>query len=220
MIAKSYEEFLGALNGQGFLLFGGGRTGLMKLSDITDPAAWFSGGERDPWTWRSRLCERRDGVYARLLGGQTFLTSMAWYPRFLAAYRRCDTLPERYEAGEIGSAVWQAYELFEERGTLAKHDLTGLLGRTAAEKALAALQREMYVTVSGESQRVSAHFRPVGIPSMEFARVSDWAAEALQAAARLDGETARREIRIRAGEISPAAERTALNRLFEEWSVE
>lgn len=180
MIAKSYEEFLGALNGQGFLLFGGGRTGLMKLSDITDPAAWFSGGERDPWTWRSRLCERRDGVYARLLGGQTFLTSMAWYPRFLAAYRRCDTLPERYEAGEIGSAVWQAYELFEERGTLAKHDLTGLLGRTAAEKALAALQ----------------------------------------AAARLDGETARREIRIRAGEISPAAERTALNRLFEEWSVE
>lgn len=220
MTARTYGEFLSALDELGFLLFGGGSTGMLKLSDITEPGAWFQGGENDPWGWRRRLCEEKDGVYARVLGGQTFLISWKWYPKFLAAYRQCETLEERYEAGRIGNAVWRMFQLFEEERTLAKHELTKRFTKAEVTKGLNILQRDMYITISGEVQKLSVDFRPVGWPSMEFARVEDWAAEALAASEQLDGTEARREIRQRAGQISPGADREALNRLFEEWSVE
>ena len=220
MTVRTYEEFLGALNELGFLLFGGNSTGMLKLSDITEPGAWFQGGADDPWGWRNRLCEEKDGVYARVLGGQTFLISWKWYPRFLAAYREIDTLEERYEAGEIGGAVWRMYELFEEKQTLAKHELTKRFTKAEVTKGLEALQREMYITISGEVQKLSVDFRPIGWQSMEYTRVEDWAGAALRESEELDGKKARKEIRIRAGEISPGAGKEALNRLFEEWSVE
>ena len=220
MIVRTYGEFLGALDELGFLLFAGGSTGMLKLQDITEREAWFQGGENDPWGWRNRLCEEKDGVYARVLGGQTFLISWKWYPRFLAAYRACDTFEERYEAGEISGAVWRMHELFEEKHSLAKHDLTKRFTKSEVTKGLGVLQREMYITISGEVQKLSVDFRPVGWPSMEFTRVEDWAEEALKEAEELDGVQARREIRARAGEISPEAGKEALNRLFEEWSVE
>ena len=219
MRVRTYEEFLGVLNGLGFLLFGGGSTGMLKLSDITDPGAWFQGGADDPWDWRNRLCENRDGVYARALGGQPFLISWEWYPKFLAAYRQCEDLEDRYEAGEVSGAVWRMYQLFEEEHALARHELTKHFSKAEVAKGLNLLQREMYITISGEVQKLSADFRPVGWPSMEYTRVEDWAADALAEAEELDGREMRREIRRRAGEISPGADREALNRLFEEWSV-
>lgn len=218
MIVRTYGEFLAALDDLGFLLFGGGSTGMLKLSDITEPGAWFQGGEDDPWGWRNRLCENREGVYARVLGGQTFLISWKWYPKFLAAYRRCDTLEERYGAGEISAAVMRMYRLFEESGVLAKHDLTARFTKSEVTKGLNLLQREMHITITGEVQKLSADFRPVGWPSMEFTRVEDWAADALAESETLNGDEMRREIRARAGEISPDASPEALNRLFEEWS--
>ena len=219
MTVRTYDEFLGALNELGFLLFAGNSTGMLKLSDITGPGAWFQGGENDPWGWRKRLCEERDGIYARVLGGQTFLISWKWYPKFLAAYRQCETLEERYAAGGVSGAVWRMYELFEERHALARHELTGRFTRAEVTKGLNILQQEMYITISGEVQKLSVDFRPVGWPSMEFTRVEDWASEALRDSEALDGAQMRREIRIRAGEISPGAEQEALNRLFGEWSV-
>jgi len=85
-------------------------------------------------------------------------------------------------------------------------------------KGLQILQREMHITITGEVQKLSADFRPIGWPSMEFTLVEDWAAGALAESEMLNGDEMRREIRARAGEISPAAEAEALNRLFEEWS--
>lgn len=217
MIVRTYGEFLEALDELGFLLFGGGSTGMLKLSDITEPQAWFGGGENDPWGWRNRICEQRDGVYARVLGGQTFLISWKWYPRFLAAYRRCEEIQERYEAGEVGGAVWRMYQLFEEEHSLAKHELTKRFSKAEVTKGLNFLQREMYITISGEVQKLSVDFRPVGWPSMEFTRVEDWAPEALAESEEMDAAEMRREIRRRAGEISPGADKEALDRLFEEW---
>ena len=220
MTVKTYREFLAALDELGFLLFGGGSTGLLKLSDITEPGAWFRGGENDPWHWREMLCERKDGVYARVLGGQTFLISWKWYPAFLAAYRDCDTLDERYEAGGVSAAVWRMRNLFEEKHALAKHELSARFTRAEVTKGLNVLQREMYITISGEVQKLSVDFRPVGWPSMEFTRVEDWAADALAESEKLNPKEMRKAIRRRAGEISPQADKEALNRLFEEWGVE
>ena len=217
MTVKTYRGFLAALDELGFLLFGGGSTGMLKLSDITEPEAWFRGGEDDPWHWREMLCERKDGVYARVLGGQTFLISWKWYPAFLAAYRDCDTLDERYEAGMVSAAVWRMRNLFEENHALAKHELSARFTKSEVTKGLNVLQREMYITISGEVQKLSVDFRPVGWPSMEFTRVEDWAPEALAESEKLDGREMRRAIRRRAGEISPKAEKQALDRLFEEW---
>lgn len=212
---RHYDEFVGALNGLGFLLFGGRGSGLLTLSDVTAPGDWFTGEpETNPWEWRRLLTERRHGAYARLLGGQTFLISNAWYPRFLAAYRTCDDLEERYAAGLVGADVMEMYRMFEEKPFMGKHELTARFTRPRAEKALAALQREMYITISGEVQRLSVDFRPVGWPSTEFARVDQWAPEALSESEGLDGAAARREIRRRAEEISPGADKRTLDKLF------
>ena len=220
MIVRTYEEFVCALDELGFLLFDGGSTGFLKLSDITDPEVWFHGGADDPWDWRKRLCESRDGVYARVLGGQTFLISWKWYPRFLAAYRCCEDMEDRYEAGQVSAAVWRMRNLFEEKRSLAKHELTKQFTKGEVAKGLQILQREMHITISGEVQKLSADFKPVGWPSMEFTCVEDWAADALAEAETLDAGEMRRAIRRRAGELSPAADKEALNRLFEEWGVD
>ena len=217
MTVRTYDEFLRALDELDFLLFGGRSTGMLTLSDITEPQAWFQGGENDPWGWRNRLCENKDGVYARVLGGQTFLISWKWYPAFLAAYRGCDEIRDRYEAGEISGSVMRMYELFEEEHALAKHELSARFSKSEVTKGLGILQRQMHITISGEVQKLSVDFRPVGWPSMEFTRVEDWAPEALAESEKLDGREMRRAIRRRAGEISPKAEKQALDRLFEEW---
>ena len=212
---KHYDEFLEALNELGFILFGGRASGMLTLGDITAPGDWFCGEpETNPWEWRNLLCERRDGVYARMLGGQTFMVSSAWYPRFLAAYRECDSLPERYEAGLVSADVFEMYRMFEEKPFMGKHELTARFTRPRAEKALTVLQREMYITISGEVQKLSVDFKPIGWPSMEYARVDVWAADALSESEKLDCGQARREIRRRAGEISPGADEKALHKLF------
>lgn len=216
MTVKTYGEFVDALNEIGFILFGGRTSGMLTLEEMTDSASWYCGeAETNPWEWRNMLPERKDGVYARLLGKQTFMISNAWYPKFLAAYRTCESLPERYEAGLVSADLFEAYRMFEEKPTMGKHELTARLTRPRAERALSDLQREMYVTVSGEVQRTSIDFRPIGWPSAEYTRVDQWAPDALAEAETLDGEQARDAIRIRAGEISPRAEANALDRLFE-----
>lgn len=216
MMVKRYDEFVSALDEIGFLLFGGRTSGMLTLEDMTDPAAWYCGeAETNPWQWKTMLAERKDGVYARLLGRQTFMISNAWYPKFLAAYRTCDSMPERYAAGLVSAGLFEAYRMFEEKPTMGKHELTARLTRSRAERALSDLQREMYVTVSGEVQRVSIDFKPIGWPSTEYTRVDQWAPDALAEAETLDGEQARDAIRTRAGEISPRAEANALDRLFE-----
>ena len=218
MIVRTYEEFADALNETGFLLLGGGETGMLQLSDITEPDAWFSGGEKDPWGWRNILCERNDGAYQRLLDGKMFFISHAWYPSFLAAYRRCDDLEERYEAGLIPAEIHKMYRMFEEKRALAKHELTRVFGRSKAEKGLVFLQREMQITISGEVQKLSAEMKPVGWPSMEFTVVEDRLGAALEASEKLNAGEERKKIRRRAGEISPRADRATLDRLFEDWS--
>ncbi len=219
-MVRTYREFLNALDEIGFILFDGKTSGMLRLSDICDPDAWWRGGENDPWDWRKRICENRDGVYARVLGGQTFLISWKWYPKFLSAYRRADEMEERYRAGEISGATWRMYRLFEEEHALPRHELTKRFLKSEVTRGLQALQRDMYITISGEVQRLSVDFRPIGWPSMEFTRVEDWAAESLAQAEGLDPDASRREIRRRAAEISPKADKEALNRLFEEWGVD
>lgn len=216
MTVRTYEQFLSALNEMGFLLFGGQAGGLLKLGEITAPGSWHCDEAGcDPWDWKTMLAEGRDGVYARLLGGQTFLISWEWYPLFLAAYRTCDTLEARYEAGEVNAAAWKMHGMFEERPALARHELTPHFSKAEVEKGLRVLQREMYITVSGEVQKLTASMQPVGWPSMEYTRVDVWTPESLEQAHFLDASEARERLLKQAMKISPGADEAALRRLFE-----
>ncbi len=216
MTVRTYEQFLSALNEMGFLLFGGQAGGLLKLGDITVPGNWHCDEAGcDPWDWKTMLAEGRDGVYTRLLGGQTFLISWEWYPLFLAAYRACDTLEARYAAGEVNAAAWKMRGMFEERPALARHELTPHFSKAEVEKGLRVLQREMYITVSGEVQKLTANMQPVGWPSMEYTRVDVWAPEALERARSLNADEARERLLKQAMKISSGADEAALRRLFE-----
>lgn len=49
----TYDEFRALLNESGFMLLGGAH-GRLSLNCVTDPTAWHTGNELDPWLWKDR----------------------------------------------------------------------------------------------------------------------------------------------------------------------
>lgn len=213
---SSYDEFIPALKEYGFMLFLG-RTPLLKLSDLTDERGWFTGEEgSDPWEWKRMLVERRDGAYAKIRAGQNMLIAPEWHKMFIAAFSSRESLEERYESGEISAELFRLHRLFEERPVWSRHELTRETGfkKSALEKALNGLQQEMAITVSGEVQRVTDKFSPVGWRSMEYTRIDVWTPEACEEAAQMDRYEAQALILEQAMKNAPGASETAVRRFF------
>lgn len=219
MIVETYAQFVDTLNRLGFLLLGGGKSGgLLQLCHIVPESNWFTGDERDPWHWRRRLVEERDGAYARVLGGGYLMMANSYHASFIAAYTPEEDMETRYERGEVDAVTIRMYRLFSEEPVWPRHALrekTGAQNASQLDRALRRLQEEMYITVSGESQKLSWDFKPVGWPSTEYTRLDAWADEdILRAAAQMDGREARQRLRKQAGIISPNADARLLDRLF------
>ncbi|MEG0766670.1 MAG: hypothetical protein RR482_03045 [Clostridia bacterium] len=218
---QTYTEWIEALNTLGFMLFSGDETGLLTLGTLTHPDAWHTGDqETDPWAWKDRLVAEHRGVCARILHGRQTFVSFAWYPHFLAAFRPETSLEVRYAMGVLDATTWRMAQLFQTRSEWARHELTRALDVTGKEKArfdraLTALQREMAITASGQTQRTAYNGAPMGWPSMTYMRTEVWARpEDLEAASCLSKAQALTEICARARQISPQWDARAGKKLF------
>ena len=175
---RTYEEMLALLGEVGFMSFGRG-TGYLSLEAVTEPGAWHLGDELDPWDWKDRMAERRDGAYARVFRGKPALIAPAWYPVFRAAFETHDDLEARYQDGRLDGMTRRLAQCFARRPAWARHELTAELGIGKAEKsrfesALARLQGEMRITPSGTRPKIAPSGDPMGWPSIEYTRVDAW----------------------------------------------
>ena len=202
------------------MLFGGGRGEFLELGDITRPESWHTQDtETDPWDWKDRLAESREGAYVRVLDGRATLIDSTWIPTFIAAFRERATPSERYEAGELDSMTARMAVLFDEHPEWARHELTSALSvgdkqKGAFVRALTNLQREMAVVVCGQTQRVAWNGQPIGWPSMRYASLASWADPTwLEAAVRQSSSAALTAIRERIMHISPQCPPKTLARL-------
>ena len=215
MTIRTYDEFVGVLNENGFMMFCGSG-GYLSLRDVTEPSAWHTGGKADPWGWKDRLAERRDGAYAHMLGGNGGFISREWYPAAHAAW--AVDIYERYAAGLVPRLAMEMWRLFEARPVWGRHELRrALIGRferkNEFETALRYLERGMLITISGQVQPVSLSGRPMGWQAMEYARADVYLGDWL-CGTEPDAASARQMIRERAYATSPAMTEAEYARCF------
>lgn len=157
--------------------------GFPSLSAETPNSLWHTGLETDPWRWKDRAGNEKRLAYGCILGGYKGFVAKRMYPIFYRAYHPVETMPERWSGGKLNSITFRLWKLFEERSSLNTSQARKLLnvtpkkGGSQLDRALQILQREYFITVSGNEQKVSLDGRLYGWPSNVYTRVEDWAPE-------------------------------------------
>ena len=74
-IVKTYEEASRAIEHLGILPLSRSIPAHPSLDSITEPAAWHTGTETDPWHWRDRFASEGIAAYGRFLGSRPILVA-------------------------------------------------------------------------------------------------------------------------------------------------
>ncbi len=186
-----------------------------------DGIKWHSGDpEHDPWQWRIRVLQERDNIaYAKLFDRKTGYISRKWYPVFLSARRSGFSFNEAYVSGILSHTAKKVYELIEQYGALAVHDIRSLGNfpgkeKSKLERALIELQMRMFITVCGETQKVSAAGEPYGWAGTVFCKTEDFFSECFPLSTQLDPLDAYDTIRKHILKLSPEADEKSIKKLI------
>jgi hypothetical protein len=180
---STYNDFIYRVEELGFFPMSNILPGFPSLSAETPGDIWHTGLETDPWRWTDRAAEEKRLAYGCILGGHKGFVSEKMYPVFYAAYHPDETMPERWAAGTVSQITWKLWNLYEQSIKINTSQARKLLGTGVkkgggqAEAALKELQREYYITVSGNMRKVSADGHLYGWPSNQYTRVLDWLPE-------------------------------------------
>jgi hypothetical protein len=183
VLLTTYQDFLRRVEELGFLPMSNILPGLPSLSAETPSHIWHTGLDTDPWQWKDRAAEEKQLAYGCILGGHKGFVCAQMYPVFYAAYHPSELMSERWSAGTVNLIVWKLWQLFEEKSTVNTSQARKLLGVSAkkgvsqVDTALKELQRDYYITVSGNMRKISADGRLYGWPSNLYTRVVDWLPE-------------------------------------------
>lgn len=180
---KTYADFLSAVESFGLMAFSGAfLDGFPKLDKLTSPLQWHTGDdETDPWQWKDRAAAEKQAAFGNILGGRKGFISKRMYPLFFSACRPDWTVEERYKKGYIKKAVLDVYRLFDTGRQLDTGEIRRLMhvtkkeGASAVDSAIVTLQREFYITVSGNRRKTSFDGKEYGWPANTYSLVDDWA---------------------------------------------
>ncbi len=187
-MVNSFHEFCEGLLKSGFSMGGGNAKGIYAVIPFTwkesvpgCPVAWHTGDpETDPWEWRMRVLEERNDIaYGKVFFGTSGYITKDWYPYFLAVRRQGLTFEEWYEEGKASYLEKRIYEVIEQNGHMALHDLKrecGITKETSGQfdRALTNLQKSLFVTMCGRRQRFSRTGEPYGWNSTVFTTVEEF----------------------------------------------
>ena len=180
-----FQEFCDELLKSGFAMGGGNAKGIYAVVPFDwknpvpgCPITWHTGDpETDPWEWRMRVLEERDDIaYGKVFFGASGYITREWYPYFLAVRRQGLTFDEWYYEGKAGLLEKRIYEAVEQNGHMAFHDLKREceISKESAgrfERALSNLQKNLFLTMCGRSQKLSRSGEPYGWNSTVFTTV-------------------------------------------------
>jgi len=220
---RNYNDFLETLLDAGFAMGGGNDEGIYATirwnwnepPPYDTPIAWHTGDpETDPWEWRTRVLDEGRGIaYAKLFFKKSGFITKAWYPYFLAARRNGKTFTEAYEDGTISHFAKRIYDVVAEKIIVPVHDIKQMAGFTREDKpgfdrALTELQMGMFITMSGNQQRLSLKGEEYNTwPSMVFTTVENFFGEDVyNAATKITPEEAEASIRGQILKLNPHAQ--------------
>ena len=225
-MVNSFNEFCNELIRCGFSMGGGNAKGIYaiipfdwKTSIPGCPVIWHTGDpETDPWEWRMRVLEeRKDIAYAKVFFGTSGYITKEWYPYFLAVRRQGLVFDEWYDEGRASQLERQIYEAIEENGKVALHDLKRICEITketssAFDRALTSLQKNLFITMCGRTQKLNKKGEAYGWNSTVFCTVEDfWGGDL---SVDITPEEAYEKIRERILVLNPDAEEKVIRKFI------
>lgn len=183
MTVNNFGDFCAALLDCGFSMGGGNAKGIYAVipfgweeqGSVDSPVRWHTGDPgTDPWEWRMRVLEERDDIaYSKLFFRTSGYITREWYPYFYAVRRRGGTFWEAYYGGTVGGIAKRIYDVIEENGATAYHDIKRLCGisredNAKFERAVTELQMRMFITMCGRAQKTNLRGEGYGWSSTVF----------------------------------------------------
>lgn len=213
-----FEDFCNELLNSGFSMGGGNSKGIYAVIPFDwkgtipgCPVKWHTGDpDTDPWEWRMRVLEERNDIaYGKVFFDASGYITKEWYPYFLAVRRHGLVFDEWYNEGKATQLEKTIYEAIEENGKVPLHELKLLCGITKEtaskfDRALTNLQRTLFITMCGRTQKLNKFGEPYGWNSTVFCTVEEFWSEDLSE--NISKDEAYQKIHDRIMKLNPNAE--------------
>ena len=157
-IVKTYEEASRVVEQLGILPLSGFISDHPSLDSITDPAAWHTGADTDPWHWRDRFASEGSAAYGRFIGSRPILIASGVFPLVKCLLAAPQTVTERYASGLLTRSTVQIYEIIQHNQNIEVRTLRKLAGmqdkanKNAFDHALIDLQNTADIVISGVAE--------------------------------------------------------------------
>ena len=226
----SFEDFTNALQKVGFSMGGANSEGIYAIipwsweeePPYETPVRWHTENpETDPWEWRMRVLNERDDIaYSKLFFNKSGYITKEWYPYFFAARRKGVSLQEAYESGTISHTAKRIYELIEQNDVMPLHIIKqdggfGKEDKSKFDRAITELQMKMYITMCGNSQKLSAKGEAYGWSSTMFCAVERfWDESVISLAHKISPDEAIEKITEQVYILNPNADKKKINKFI------
>ena len=213
-----YKDFCAQLRRAGFSMAGDNGEGIFTLCDhFGDNIRWHTGDpETDPWSWRMRvLTEEKDIGYGKLFYQKGGYITRDWAPCFLKLRRNGQSYQEVYAEGRMSFLEKNICRLVEDKEEAALHEIKAAFGQKGIEAALGRLQTGMFLTISGQTHKLSKDNMPYGWPATTLRLAeSFWGSEVMAQAWAMSQKEARERITQQVYALNPKAEKKAVERFL------
>jgi hypothetical protein len=176
----TYEEACQIVVELGILPLSSFMPGHPSLESITEPAAWHTSTDADPWLWRNRFAEEGLAAYGRLLGDKPQLVSRELFPLVRGVLAAPKTVEERYAAGLLARPALLVYDCIREHDGIDVRTLRMLTEmqrpseKRTFDRALTELQNSADLVISGISARLNEHGHKSGWNSTCYMLADHW----------------------------------------------
>jgi hypothetical protein len=216
-LITDYKSFLKQLRKAGFSLSGDSAAGFFSFCESFSPAIrWHTGdGNTDPWAFRMRVLDEGDIGYGKFFLQKGGYITREWAPCFLALKRQGYTWEEWYQRGRMSYLERNIMSFVAEQNEASFIKIKAAVGGKGLEAALGRLQTDMFLTISGETRRLSKENMPYGWPVTTFCLAEDfWGGQVMAEASSITVQEAKDRISQRVFELNPSVEKKALERFL------
>lgn len=227
---NNFSDFCVKLRECGFSMGGGNAKGIFaiipydwKEQEFMDTKIkWHTGDvETDPWEWRMRVLEERDDIaYAKVFFKTSGYITREWYPYFLKARRKGTEFEELYQSGKVGNMEKRIYDIIQESGEIALHNIKSAAGISKEEnskfdRAMTELQMKMFITMCGRAPKLNKNGEPYGWNSTVFCTVEKfWGEEFVNQADKISEKEAVEKITEQIYRLNPDAEKKKIRKFI------
>ena len=158
LLVKTYGEASQAVEQLGILPLSGFIPDHPSLDSITEPTAWHTGADTDPWHWRDRFASEGTAAYGRFIGPRPILIAQGIFPLVKCLLTSPQTMQERYTAGLLARSTVQIYEIIQHNPSIEVRVLRKLASmqdkadKNAFDHALIDLQNTADIVISGVAE--------------------------------------------------------------------